>query len=113
MSSGEVFVAGGENALGTTLITTFIVDPTTVPWTIAQGPNLNFAREGHTQVRPDARWLAGCNGYERPAVGNALHASPGIRSALVEPHLYISAVAELPFGAVRLAATDRRAKAGL
>ena len=48
LASGEVFVAGGVNTLGVTLSSTFILDPTSVPWSIAQGPDLNFARESHT-----------------------------------------------------------------
>ena len=48
LSTGQVFVAGGVDALGATLKSTFIVDPSTDPPTVAQGPDLNFAREGHT-----------------------------------------------------------------
>ncbi len=48
LRNGTVFVAGGLDAQGAALNTTFILDPTTTPWTVAQGPNLNFAREGHT-----------------------------------------------------------------
>src|SRR5204862_4248052 len=48
LSTGEVFVAGGMNASGATLVSTFIIDPETAPWTITPGPDLNFARESHT-----------------------------------------------------------------
>ena len=45
-------------ATGQTLSPSFVVDPSPVPWTLASGPNLAFAREGHTAtLLPDGTVL--------------------------------------------------------
>ena len=58
LANGKVFVAGGVNGAGDTLATTFIVDTTTSPFTITQGPDLAVARESHSATRlPDGTVL--------------------------------------------------------
>ena len=58
LADGNVFVAGGVDSTGATLATTFIVDTSTNPFTIAQGPDLAFARESHTAtLLPDGTVL--------------------------------------------------------
>jgi hypothetical protein len=58
LASGNVFIAGGVNAAGQTLATTFIVDTSRSPFTVAQGPDLAVARESQTAtLLPDGTVL--------------------------------------------------------